>query len=198
MAASADPRGPFDQEADGFLLGEGGYAMLLERDGHGDSRGPDGYGEILGVGAGSADVALNQWPSDPAPIARTMRAALADAAVEPREVAAVFASANGAPALDRVEAHALGGVFPPPGPLITSIKGAIGESGASGAAAVAAALLCGGANLVPPVARLVVPSADAAPLRLVQTPTALPGPIVLVNAIASGGSLFSVVIRIPA
>jgi 3-oxoacyl-[acyl-carrier-protein] synthase II len=196
MAASADPPGPFDGRGEGFLLGEGGYGVLLEAEERWGTRGRPSHGEILGVGAGSADVGINQWPCDPAPVVRTIHAALADAAVKPSDVAAVFATANGAPALDRTEARALAKVFGSSAPLVTSIKGALGECGASGAAAVVAALLCGQRREVPPIARLANPDEATAGLRLVRERTSLPGPVVLINSMASGGSLFAVVLRV--
>ena len=80
-------------------------------------------------------------------------------------------------------------------PLVTSIKGALGESGASGSAAVAAALLCGSVGKVPPISGLSDPSDAAASLRLARVATDLEGDLVLVNSVASGGALFSLLLR---
>jgi 3-oxoacyl-(acyl-carrier-protein) synthase len=80
--------------------------------------------------------------------------------------------------------------------VVTSIKGAIGEFGASGAAACAAAFLCGRLGEVPPVAGLGEVDAEMADLNLARQRQAAPGPTVLVNSIASGGSLFSVVLSV--
>jgi len=80
--------------------------------------------------------------------------------------------------------------------VVTSVKGALGESGVSGAASCAAAFLCGRAGWVPPIAGLEAPDPAAAGLNLASAPVAAPGPIVLVNSFASGGALFSVVLRV--
>ncbi len=80
--------------------------------------------------------------------------------------------------------------------MITSIKGALGEFGASGSAACAAALLCGRAGRVPPIAGLETPDRASGALRLARTVVPAPGPVVLVNSVASGGALFSVVLRV--
>ena len=82
--------------------------------------------------------------------------------------------------------------------MVTSIKGALGESGASGSAACAAALLCGAVGEVPPIAGLMDPCPESMPLRLARTRTRTGGPIVLINSFASGGALFSVVLRVAA
>ena len=65
------------------------------------------YGEVLGVGAASAAVSINQWPDQPEPLVRAMRAALDDAQIAAEDVGVVYASANGAARLDDLEARAL-------------------------------------------------------------------------------------------
>jgi len=182
---------PFDACRDGFVLGEGAVAVWLER---GDGRSPR-HGAILGVAAASANVALNAWPDRPEPLTRTMQLALDDAGLTAQDVDVVYASANAARGLDCVEARALAALFGGSRTVITSIKGAIGESGMSGSAACAAALACGAAGRVPPIAGLAEPDPAASPLRLAKTAIDAPGPIVLVNSVASGGALFSVVLR---
>jgi 3-oxoacyl-(acyl-carrier-protein) synthase len=182
---------PFDAEREGFVIGEGAYHLWIGR--------PEATrrtrGEILGVAASSAAVPVNTWPDRPESLARSMRLALEDAGLGAGDVDVVYASAN-ATSLDPVEAAALAMVFGGHAPVVTSVKGALGEFGAAGTAACAAALLCGAAGLVPPIAGLAVPDTAAAPLRLARGPVEAPGPIVLVNSFASGGALFSVVLRV--
>jgi len=196
MARSATPAGPFDRRRGGFVLGEGGFALLIEtREGWARREAPC-YGEVLGVHAGSAAVGINQWPDHPAPLVRTMRAAIDAAGIAPADVDVVYAAANASPALDRVEAAALATLFDARRPVVTSVKGALGECGASGAAACAAALLCGAAGYVPPIAGLSDPDPVASSLDLAREKRRAPGPIVLVNSVGSGGSLFAVVLRV--
>ena len=196
-AAMPDARlAPFDASRSGFVLGEGGYMLWLEQDGAWESRGATAHGEILGVGAASASVPLNEWPDTSAPLARTMRLALDDAGIQPGDVNVVYASANATPTLDRVEAEALADVFGSASCVVTSVKGSLGESGASGSAACIAALLCGKAGRVPPISGLAKPDAAAGTLRLAVEAMDAPGPIALVNSFASGGALFSVVLRV--
>lgn len=189
-------RGPFDRERAGFVMGEGGFVILLEHQPDLASRGCEPYGEVLGTGASSAAVAINQWPDRPEPLARTMRLAIEDAGLSPQDIDVVYASANGTVPLDLVEARALQQVFPSGDPLVTSIKGAVGECGASGAASCVAALLCGAVRQVPPIVGLASVDEATVHLRLARTPQATPGPVVLVNSVGSGGSLFSVVLDV--
>jgi 3-oxoacyl-[acyl-carrier-protein] synthase II len=183
---------PFDSSRAGFVLGEGAIGLWLER--HDAPTRDGGRGEILGVAASSAALPLNAWPDRREPLERTMRLAIEDAGLAPRDIDVVYASSNATRALDECEAQALSSLFAGTRTVITAIKGAIGESGSSGALACAAAFLCGGR--VPPIAGLQQPDEAAASLRLTREEVAAPGPIVLVNSFASGGALFSVVLRV--
>lgn len=189
---------PFDASRSGFVLGEGGFMLWLEGDDEWLSRGATAHGEILGVGAASSAVSLNAWPEASGALVRTMRLALDDAGLEPRDVNVVYASANATLALDRVEAEALGELFGSESCVVTSVKGSLGESGASGSAACIAALLCGREGRVPPISGIATPDAAADRLHLAVAAVDAPGPIALVNSFASGGALFSVVLRVAA
>ncbi|OFW24914.1 MAG: hypothetical protein A3H97_15975 [Acidobacteria bacterium RIFCSPLOWO2_02_FULL_65_29] len=190
--------GPFDRDRCGFIMGEGCFALCVERVDDARRRHATPYGDILGVAASGAAVPTNAWPDRAEPLARTMGLALGDAGLTPDDVDVVYASANATPQLDAVEAAALAELFGGGRTVITSIKGALGECGASGAASCAAALLCGRARRVPPIAGLghVDPALKA--LRFATESVVAPGPIALVNSFASGGALFSLVLRVAA
>lgn len=197
-ARASDVVGPFDRARRGIVMGEGGFALWLEDGDRARARGARVAGEVLGVGAAGAAVSINAWPDRPEPLVRTMRLALDDAGLAPADVDVVYASANGAQILDGVEARALADLFGTAQPVVTSIKGAIGECGAAGAASAVAALLCGRLGQVPPIAGLRDPDEACRPLRLARTVMPSPGPHVLVNSFASGGALFSLVLRVSA
>jgi 3-oxoacyl-(acyl-carrier-protein) synthase len=182
---------PFDASRSGFVLGEGGVGLWLR---HGDDV-PAGREAILGTAAAGAAVKLNAWPDKPDALVRTMTLALDDAGVSARDVDVVYASANATTTLDAAESAALTTLFGGSRTIITSIKGALGESGVSGATSCAAAFLCGREGRVPPIAGFAAADPAAAALTLATKSVAAPGPIVLVNSFASGGALFSVVLR---
>jgi 3-oxoacyl-(acyl-carrier-protein) synthase len=194
-AAFSSRQSPFDCDRAGFVLGEGGFGLWLEQS---DDR-TAGHGEeVAGVAAAGAAVGLNLWPDKPEPLVRTMRLALEDAGLSPEDVDVVYASANATADLDLTEAEALSQLFAGSGTVVTSLKGALGEFGACGGAACAAAFLCGREGRVPPIAGLAKPIPAADRLNLAREAVDAPGPIVLVNSFASGGALFSVVLRAPA
>jgi 3-oxoacyl-[acyl-carrier-protein] synthase II len=185
---------PFDASRAGFVLGEGGFELWLER--HDGASAARAHGEILGVSASSAAVSLNRWPDRHEALVRTMRLAIEDGGLMPADVDVIYASANATPGLDAVEATAIDTLFGDLRPLVTSIKGALGEFGAVGSAACAAAFICGRAGQVPPIAGFQSTAPEARSLRLVSVATPAPGPVVLVNSFASGGALFSAVLRV--
>lgn len=195
--ANGGPEGsrPFDITRNGFVTGEGGFALLLENGDGARARGANIHGSLLGMAAGGASVRVNHWPDQPGPLARIMTQALAQAGVRPNEVDVVYAAANST-ALDGVEAAALRSLFGGCRAVVTSIKGALGESGAAGAAACVAALLCGRSGFVPPIAGLNHLDPACAGLRIARSAEPSPGPVVLINSVASGGALVSAVLRV--
>jgi 3-oxoacyl-[acyl-carrier-protein] synthase II len=102
---------PFDVERDGFVMGEGGALFVLERASKARRRGARAYAEIAGCGA-SSDAHHMVIPSPhPEPAIAAMRAALADAQIDPRDVSYVNAHATSTPVGDQAEARVLGSVF---------------------------------------------------------------------------------------
>lgn len=185
---------PFDSRRNGFVLGTGGHLLVAETAKSAARRSAPVYGEILGIGISSSDCSLNAWPTEPSGIVRTMLAALAEGGVAAEDVAAVFASANSTPALDRVEASAIREVFGSRPVPVVSIKGAVGEFGAVGAASLSAALLCLRRGTLPPTVGLGDPAPDC-PVNAAGTARAADGMLALVNATADGGAQFSVLAR---
>lgn len=188
---------PFDAARDGFVMGEGGYMFVLESEARAEARGATILAEVLGAGSSSASLPVNAWPTDDEALVRCMRQALADAGLEPGAIDVVYASANGTVALDRAEASALARLFGPRGVPVTSIKGALGEFSAAGAASLAAALLCGRRGLVPPTRGLRA-LADDCPVAARADTFPLPGRTILINSFASGGTNFSLIVRLRA
>jgi len=178
---------PFDIERDGFCSAEAGGMLVLEEASAAEARGAHIYAEIAGSGS-SADA---HHLTAPAPDGRgaiaSMRAALADAGLEPGQITHVNAHGTSTQLNDLTEAKAVAEVFGAGGPAITSIKGVTGHSlGAAGAVeAVALALTFHHRELPPTMGTENVDPAFE--IDLVTEPRSwTPGPA-LSNSFAFGG-----------
>ena len=98
---------PFDRGRDGFVMGDGGAMFVLEPAAGARRRGARAYAEMAGFGASSDAYHMVTPSADPEPAARAMRAALADAQVNPDEIDYVNAHATSTPLGDRSESRAL-------------------------------------------------------------------------------------------
>jgi len=137
---------------------------------------------------------LNGWPIDPSGTARAMQMALDDAGVSALEIDAIFAAANGSKQLDALEAAAIRTVFGARDVPVVSLKGAIGESGTAGAAALVVGLLTMADQMVPPTVGFSDPDPECR-VNVSGAPQFAGGRTFLVNAVASGGTNYSLVAR---
>ncbi|MET0144501.1 MAG: beta-ketoacyl-ACP synthase II [Ilumatobacteraceae bacterium] len=148
---------PFDIDRDGFVMGEGSAVLILEEWEHAVARGAPILGEVLGA-ASNADAYHITAPSPGGVGAQAcMRLALADAGLEPGDIAHVNAHGTSTPLNDAAEAEASREVFGEGGPPVTSIKGVTGHAlGAAGALEAAAVLLSFEHRAIPPTANTKV------------------------------------------
>jgi 3-oxoacyl-[acyl-carrier-protein] synthase II len=98
---------PFDAGRDGFVMGEGGAALILEDESHARARGATILAELTGYGM-SADAYHITLPRPGGTgAARAMTAALADADLEPSQVGYINAHGTSTEANDSTETAAI-------------------------------------------------------------------------------------------
>jgi 3-oxoacyl-[acyl-carrier-protein] synthase II len=125
---------PFSANRDGFVLGEGGGALVLETEAHARARGAFIYGELLGYGNNNDGFHITSPREDGEGGADCIRLALASAGLQPEEIDYINGHGTGTPKGDSVEYLAMKSVFgshlehiP-----VTSSRGATGHMMAAG------------------------------------------------------------------
>jgi 3-oxoacyl-[acyl-carrier-protein] synthase II len=102
---------PFDQQRDGFVMGEGGGMLVLEELHHAMNRGARIYGEVAGVGL-TADAYHITAPAPGGEGAiRSMSLCLQDAGLKPEHVDYINAHGTSTPFNDKSETQAIKSVF---------------------------------------------------------------------------------------
>lgn len=144
---------PFDKERDGFVLGEGAGALILEEYEHAKARGAKIYAEIVG-GAMTADAHHITAPHPEGLGAmNVMRLAIKDAQLSPSDVDYINVHGTSTPLGDIAEVKAIKGVF---GEHVTELNISSTKSmtghllGAAGAVETIAAVLAVKNDIVPP------------------------------------------------
>jgi 3-oxoacyl-[acyl-carrier-protein] synthase II len=159
---------PYDRDRDGFVMGEGAGAVVLEEYEHAKARGAKIYGEVIGYGLSGDAFHITAPSEDGNGAERCMRSALKRAAIDPSEVDYVNAHGTSTmadgielAAVERVMGNAAGKL------AMSSTKSAIGHLlGAAGAVEAIFCLLAMRDNVVPPTLNLDNPSVET-PIDLV-------------------------------
>jgi 3-oxoacyl-[acyl-carrier-protein] synthase II len=102
---------PWDLERDGFVLSDGGGAIMLEELEHARRRGARIYAELVGFGMSGDAYHMTAPPEDGEGARLAMVNALRDAAMNPEEVQYLNAHATSTPLGDRAETVAMKRAF---------------------------------------------------------------------------------------
>lgn len=154
---------PFDKKRDGFVMGEGAGALILEELNHALKRGAHIYAEIIGYSVKSGAFHMVMPIIEGGDAAKTMQEALREANIEPTDIDYINAHGTSTPANDKAETQAIKDVF---GDYaykipISSTKSMIGHTiGASGAIEAIVCCLVIKNNIIPPTINYKYPDPD--------------------------------------
>jgi 3-oxoacyl-[acyl-carrier-protein] synthase II len=125
---------PFDADRNGFVMGEGAAALVLEARDRAVERGAPILAELAGYGASSDAYHMTQPHPEGEGAVRSMSAALEDAGLSPASVGYVNAHGTSTLPNDRIETLALKRLFGSKVPPVSSTKSMTGHTlGAAGA-----------------------------------------------------------------
>jgi 3-oxoacyl-[acyl-carrier-protein] synthase II len=144
---------PFDATRDGFVLGEGAGALILEDLDHALARGAKIYAEVIGGGLSSDAYHLTAPHPEGKGVTRVIQNCLSDAGIAPEEVDAINTHGTSTPLGDVAELKAITTVFGEHAKNINinSTKSMTGHLlGAAGAIEAIASVLSIEHGIVPP------------------------------------------------
>jgi 3-oxoacyl-[acyl-carrier-protein] synthase II len=151
---------PFDQDRDGFVMGEGAAVLILESEDHARRRGANLLCELAGYGASGDAYHMTAPCVDGEGAARAMRRALDDARLTPADVQYINAHGTSTPAGDPAEVQAVKSVFEDHARrlMMSSTKSMTGHLlGAAGGIEAVATALSLARGVVPPTINLETP-----------------------------------------
>jgi len=144
---------PFDAGRDGFVMGEGGGAVILEELEHAKARGARVYCEMVGIGFTADAHHITAPPEGGDGAVRSMRRSLKDAGITPDKVDYINVHGTSTPLGDISETQAIKTVFGEHARTmkISSTKSMTGHLlGAAGAVEAIAAILACKNDIIPP------------------------------------------------
>ena len=144
---------PFDATRDGFVLGEGSGALVLEEYEHAKARGADIYAELIGGGLSSDAYHMTAPHPEGIGVTAVMKNCLENAGIKPEEVDAINTHGTSTPLGDVAELKAISRVFGDHAKNINinSTKSMTGHLlGAAGAIEAIASILSIQNGIVPP------------------------------------------------
>jgi 3-oxoacyl-[acyl-carrier-protein] synthase II len=188
---------PFSKDRDGFVLGEGAWIYVIEREESARRRGAPVYAEVLGYGS-TCDahhrVRLDESGIEPA---RAMSLALEDAGLTPGDINYVNLHGTSTALNDRIETRAIKHCFKERAARIplSATKSMIGHpQGASGAAGISAVLFAMKEHFIPPTLNLEEADPDCDLDYVPRVPRAARVQYALANCIGFGSKNAAIVL----
>jgi 3-oxoacyl-[acyl-carrier-protein] synthase II len=189
---------PYDRDRDGFVMGEGAGAVVLEELEHAKARGARIYAEVVGYGLSGDAYHITSPSEDGDGAYRCMKAALNRAGLAPADIDYINAHGTSTPLGDEIELKAVERLVGNAAPelVMSSTKSAIGHLlGAAGAVEAIFSILAIRDNVIPPTLNLDNPSVDTAIDLAPKEARRRQVDVALSNSFGFGGTNASLVFR---
>ena len=189
---------PYDRDRDGFVLGEGSGAVVLEEYEHARRRGARIYAELIGYGLSGDAHHITAPAEDGDGALRCMRAAIRRAGIAPEQIDYINAHGTSTPLGDEIELKAVEGLVGNAAGRVSmsSTKSSIGHLlGAAGAVEAIFCILAIRDQVVPPTINLDNPSVATAIDLVPHRARKRPVNVALSNSFGFGGTNASLVLR---
>jgi len=191
---------PWDRDRDGFVLGDGGGAMLLEEYEHARARGAHLYAELIGFGMSGDAHHITAPPEDGDGARLAMTNALRDAHLDPGAVQYLNAHATSTQLGDKAETIAIRRAFGQHARklAISSTKSMTGHLlGAAGVIEAIFTVLAMRDQVAPPTTNYHTPDPDCDLDYVPNTARAMPIEVAMSNSFGFGGTNGTLVFRRP-
>ncbi len=188
---------PFDTRRDGFVAGEGGGALILEKESHAQARKAPVLARLVGWGNNTDGYNPVAPCPDGSGAARCMELALAQAGLQPEDIDYINAHGTATLKGDVAEANALHRVFGRRPVPVSSTKGAVGHlMGAGGITELIACIKALETGLIPPTVGCEEPDGECE-LNVVPAGAPLQAPLrrAMSNALGFGGQNSSIIVE---
>lgn len=191
---------PYDKDRDGFVLGEGAGALILEEYEHAKKRGAKIYAEIVGGGMSADAYHITAPHPEGAGIIKVMEYALEEAGIKPEQIDYINTHGTSTPLGDVGEIKAIQKVFGAHASKlnISSTKSMTGHLlGAAGAIETIACLLAIKESIVPPTINHFTDDPDVDPSLNLTFNKAQKREVkyALSNTFGFGGHNFSIILK---